>query len=438
MFDRGSSLTDFRLCCSLPLQVMYPHFRTKLGESLKLLNESTLQSGSHEIDAALQVLQKERERAKVMKEEQEQGKDQKEEGQEQGDEEQEDDCDEMGDSIGPSVTDQGELMVDDPDKLRALVDNALKILLHNAIEEFGFAPRSVYNGVFSLPNTKGDHVVAVESLKCSDLQDLVGRFSSECELDGFSQRVVAVHPHPPTDSDRYDCWELKFKSIRIAKEVAVLMRLEEDQQLRETYTLLYTTPCDSTLAGCVFEAIAHRMLPRCLSDRTMPRPILMVSEKKIPPLFSMCSPSARHASLSSLASPHGHTMNVTRVDFTRGLSNVTLDDGRYYILTASNNPLFDSFTIRRDRDKNTVVISIFQITISPKHGGSTEGYLLIRKIIGRVRDLLRDHKGPVKIEYILVCPEDKSLHQWQMPVGWNKGTRVNDHRGKAYYLRVPV
>ena len=437
MFDRGSSLTDFRLCCSLPLQVMYPHFRTKLGESLKLLNESTLQSGSHEIDAALQVLQKERERVEVMKEEQE-GKDQKEEGQEQGDEEQEDDCDEMGDSIGPSVTDQGELMVDDPDKLRALVDNALKILLHNAIEEFGFAPRSVYNGVFSLPNTKGDHVVAVESLRCPDLKDLVGRFSTECELDGFSQRVVAVHPHPPTDSDRYDLWELKFKSIRIAKEVAVLMRLEEDQQLRETYTLLYTTPCDSTLAGCVFEAIAHRMLPRCLSDRTMPRPILMVSEKKIPPLFSMCSPSARHASLSSLASPHGHTMDVTRVDFTRGLSNVTLDDDRYYIPTASNNPLFDSFTIRRDRDKNTVVISIFQITISPKHGGSAEGYLLIRKIIAHVRDLLEGREDPVKIEYILVCPEDRSQHQWQMPVGWNAKTSINDHRGKAYCLRVPV
>ena len=429
MFDRSSSLTDLRLCCSLPLRPEYPGFRKRLGKSLKLLNETTLQrTGDHEIDAALQVLQKERVRVKVMKEKLEVG------------EVQEDNCDEMCDGIGPSVTDQGELIVDDSDKPGNLVDNALKILLRNATEEFGFAPRSVYDGIFYLPNTGNDHAVAVENLKYYDLIDLVRRFSKEGELDEASHHVVAVHPRPPTDSDQYDRWEVKFKSTRIAREVAVLMRLEEDQHLRETYNLLYTTPCDSTLAGCVFEAIAHRRLPRCLSYKAMPQPTLMVSNKENPPLFSMHSPSTRHASLSSLASPHAQIMIVTRVDFARGLSNVTLDDDRYYIPTASNNPLFDSFTIHREQDKKTV-ISIFQITISPKHGGSAEGYLMVRKIIAHVRELLevRNVRNVlVEIEYILVCPEDGSQHEWQMPIGWNRGTRIDDHRGKAYYLRVPV
>ena len=425
-------MTDLHLCYSLSLQPKYADFRKKLGESLKLLNESTLQkTGNHEIDAALQVLQKERARVKVMKEE---GKDQKE----KGDGEQEDDWDGMGGGIRPSVTDQGELMVDDPAKLPALLDNAFKILLRNAIEEFGFAPRGVYGGVFSLPDTKGVHVAAVKALKYHRLKDLVEKFSDVCQLDGTSHLVVAVHPHPRTDSDRYDDWEVKYKSTWIAKEVAVSMRLEKDQHLRETYKLLYITPCGSTLAGSVFEAMAHRILPCCLSDGTMPQPILMVSDKEDPPLFSMHSPSARHASPSSLASPHGHTVDVTRVDFAHGLGNVTLDDNRYYIPTASDNPLFDSITIHRNQDKSTTVISIFQVTISTKHGGLAEGYLLIRKIIAHVRDLLKDCEIPVEIEYILVCPEDRSQHQWQMPVGWNAKTSINDHRGKAYYLRVPV
>ena len=364
----------------------------------------------------------------------EEGKDQKEEG----DEEQEDDCDEMGGGVGPSVTDQGELMVDDPAKLPALLDNAFKILLHNAIEEFGFAPRSVYGGVFSIPKTKGVHVAAVKALKHHDLRDLVGRFSKGGELDSASHLVVAVRPHPRTDSDRYDDWEVKYKSTRIAKEVAVSMRLEEDQHLRETYKFLCITPFGLTLAGSVFEAMIHRILPCCLSDGTMPQPILMVSDGKDPPLFSMHSPSACDASLPSFTSPHGHTVDVTRVDFAHRLGNVTLDDNGYYIPTASDNPLFDSFTIHRNQDKSTAVISIFQVTISPKHGGSAEGYLLIRKIIAHVRDLLEGREDPVKIEYILVCPEDRSQHQWQMPVGWNAKTSINDHRGKAYCLRVPV
>ena len=437
MFDRGSSLTDLRLCCSLPLQAKYPRFRQRLGESLKFLNEPTLQTtGDSELDAALEVLQKEMVRVKVMKEK-------------QGDKEQEGDRDKMDDGTGPSVIDQDELVVDDPDKLGDSVDKAFKILLHNATEEFGFAPRDVYDGIFYLPKTKNDHAVAVEDLKYHDLKDLVRRFCKEGELDGTTHRVVAVHPNSRTNSDQYDRWEVKFKSVRIAREVAVLMRLEEDQHLRETYNLLSTTPCGSTLAGCVFEAIAHRILPHSLPDQTMPQPTLMIPNDEDPPLFSMHSPSARHASLSSLASPHVQTMVVTRVDFARGLGNVTLDDDMYYIPTASNHPLFDSFTIRRNPGKTTV-ISIFQVTITPKHGGSAAGYLTIRNIIAHVRGLLKaqgvsgpreDRKVlpiPVKIKYILVCPEDRSHHQWQMPIGWNEGTQVSDHRGKAYYLCISV
>lgn len=51
-------------------------------------------------------------------------------------------------------------MVDEvgqPPALVRTVDNALKILVHNATEEFGFAPRDVYDGVFQLYETRDKH-----------------------------------------------------------------------------------------------------------------------------------------------------------------------------------------------------------------------------------------------------------------------------------------
>jgi len=123
------------------------------------------------------------------------------------------------------------------------------------------------------------------------------------------------------------------------------------------------------------------------------------------------------------------------------LSDVTLDTDKYYIPIAANNPLFDSFTINHDRDGRTAVISIFQITISPRHGGSGDGYRSIRKIMIRVSELLKgaeaDPKPAIKVTYFLVCPGSKK-YKWQMPVGWKKDNKLNDHCGEAFCIPVPV
>jgi len=76
-------------------------------------------------------------------------------------------------------------------------------------------------------------------------------------------------------------------------------------------------------------------------------------------------------------------ISVTPVAFATGLSNVTLENNKYYTLRAPNNPLFDSFTIDIHDDQSAVVISVFQMTTCAKDDGSARGYLLIRKIIAR-------------------------------------------------------
>jgi len=164
----------------------------------------------------------------------------------------------------------------------------------------------------------------------------------------------------------------------------------------------------------------------------------MVSNGRDPPVFSIDPPSSTpDISLTSF----GPLRASTRVfiNFTdRQLSDVTLDNGKYYIPTAATHPLFDSFTI--DLDPHTVVISVFRITISPKHEGSTESYPHTRRITRRVRRLPKEtgYNATVKVAYFLVCPDDGSEYQWWMSVGWNKDTETRDNRGDGFCILVPV
>ena len=46
----------------------------------------------------------------------------------------------------------------------------------------------------------------------------------------------------------------------------------------------------------------------------------------------------------------------------------------------------------------------------------------MHKIMAHVHELfgcLPDQEVNIKVEYILVCPEDGSKHRWQMPDGWD-------------------
>jgi len=104
----------------------------------------------------------------------------------------EEDRNEMGDSIGASVTHQDEKTTDGAGQLRAQVNNALNILVRNATEEFGFAPRDVYEGILDIPSARHAHAAALRKLDYSKLLAIVDAFSEDCELNDVSHRVVAL------------------------------------------------------------------------------------------------------------------------------------------------------------------------------------------------------------------------------------------------------
>jgi len=317
---------------------------------------------------------------------------------------------------------------------------AFKILVRNATEEFGFAPRDVYNGVFSLPTVKRKHATKIKDLGYSELMSIADTFTKNCLLNNLSHQVVAVQPCKY--STYLDDWTIDFKSPRIAKEVVRLMLSLEHRYLRDTYHLLRNI--SPGMGGALFEAIAHRVL--CGND--VPQPTNMIRSTETPPTFT--APQVLRSittdsddgtpSTFPTPPPYKTVKDHITLNLLHGLREVTSDDNRYYVPTSATNPLFDSFTVAFDPDNHAAVVSVFQITTSTEHRGSADGYLLIRKIIARARELLScppRRKANISVRYVLVCPDDGSQHRWTMPKGWNEDNTVNNQIGEGFCIRVP-
>ena len=105
------------------------------------------------------------------------------------------------------------------------VDEALRTVIYDATEEFGFAPRDAYNAIIKPSGTRKEHAKAVTKLTYSDLMAFVKTFADDCELSRVSHLIVAVSPHQ--SEPNCDRWTINFKSPRIAKEVVQKMRLLE-------------------------------------------------------------------------------------------------------------------------------------------------------------------------------------------------------------------
>ena len=440
-FDRGSSLTDLCLCRSLSYQPFYDTFRTQLEEFLPLLDQSNPPTtGDKTIDATLEVLRTEKEKEDDEETDDEETDDEETDDEETDDEETDDEetDDEETDDEETDDEETDDEETDDEetdDEETDEVDEAVKILVRNATKEFGFVPRDVYEGVVDLPKVISRHTRAVKIFDYSTLRTLIDTFSTTYELHRLSHHVVVVRPVEHLTEDE---WAMDFKSVRIRRKAIEQMRLQEDKRLRETFDLLRNVPEGAAFAGWVFEAIADRMLSNGWRlDGSPPQPVPMTSNRKAPSTFSTVPNSSPSRLPFAPLRPKARVL--TLVDFTckNKLSNLTLDGDKYYKPTTTNNPLFDSFTI--DWEKNTVTISIFQITTSQNHGGSPKGYLRIQKIIARVRELLKvkkaNSKTKVGVRYFLVCPRSKRQHQWKMPDGWG---RTENYHGKVFCVRIPT
>lgn len=225
------------------------------------------------------------------------------------------------------------------------------------------------------------------------------------------------------------------------------MRFAEKDQLRELYHDFHISPEASILAGWIFEAIIHRLLIHgwWKPDGPVPQPRPMTSDGETPPTFTYTPPASPPS--PTLPRPiRNKYRNAILIDFNAELDDITLEENRYYMPIGTNSPLFNSFTIDRNRGKTTV-ISFFQVTVSETCGGSAKGCPLIQKIMKRIKELLRKDNPKttpkVSVAYFLVRPEDRneSRYIWEMPVGWDETKakrKINNYCGDVFCLLVPT
>ncbi|EIM89619.1 uncharacterized protein STEHIDRAFT_108317 [Stereum hirsutum FP-91666 SS1] len=412
------------LLAGLPVQPGYDRLRTDLERILPFLDEDTsfFNRTAHSLpkmtDAVIEVLKRERRRRT------------------EGDSREEE--------AGSNIKDDKALL---STASKDEVDDALKILVRNATEEFGFAPHDVYQAVFELPLTQTEHDAALVGFGCSEILASVRAFAINRTFPSdTSYRIFAMLPLQnqlsSSTSEVYDDWAIDFKSIQIAKKVvfALIDSEETHEDLQKTYDLLYRYPRGSTLAGCVFEAMVHRMLySTSFEERELWQ--IRMDRTETPGVYS-----TNFTTSNAWRSPPPHdgaSDSMILVDLNGIETTVQVDRNRgrnYYIPTpscASPDPFFHSFSVDFDGPQHIgVVISVFGISMSGRHctsSESSEGYHFIRKIVARVRALLASESErhrwgaelevQVRVAYCLVCPEGQRVYEypaWEMPMGWDE------------------
>ena len=155
----------------MPLRPDYNKFRNALEESLK----NNEQTNNGRIKAALEVLQRK-----------------------------EDEETFYGRSDGSSASDEDVEMTDaadqSPDTDTEVADAAdkspdiMETLVKNAIEEFGWAPRDVYCGVFDLPSIRSEHDEAVQQTDYSKPATFAAQFLREPHPNPLAHKLIAVNP----------------------------------------------------------------------------------------------------------------------------------------------------------------------------------------------------------------------------------------------------
>ncbi|KAI0764753.1 hypothetical protein C8Q74DRAFT_1449937 [Fomes fomentarius] len=307
------------------------------------------------------------------------------------------------------------------------VDGALETLVDHAIIEIGHAPRDVYKAVFSWRDSTKN---GLPNLSFETLCGVVTSFHNSRSLN--DDRVIAVRPRSDQGPDD-DGWEVVFVSDRVAYQIMECVKFEDQQEIQTGYKHYAMWPESSRFAGWIFELYAHRFLSGEFNG-VLPGRLLMATDDCDPPCFTF-DPLGH-----DLPAPTGALLRRERiiVDLSQSLEGVVLPGTRYYQPRA-HNPLFDSFIIKYDEQQNSAVITFFQMTKESHHTSAKDGYPIIRNIMKHVRALFEVKvKVNVTVEYVLVCPSPVQKRTWQMPVGWNTSTTVQDHRGEAYCLHLSV
>jgi hypothetical protein len=319
------------------------------------------------------------------------------------------------------------------------VDDVLDKLLDNAIEAYGSSPRDIYGAIFSPALVKNSITLALWGQTYNDLRDTVVRLARVEAGNAFSDSIFSmqVTERPENAHLRRSLgFEVQFKSLWI--KAMVLKHLEFPQHLDTAVMIkdMKAVTDSASFAGFLYERFAAKELAAGLSSRDL---VSMKAKVRTTTFF------VPNEGRRTTKSPFNRARERSYPSFSTGPVALEFDvrpgnslADYFWIPMAPNNPLFDAFVIEFNQKFDAAIVWILKMTMSENHGGSEQGYQLIRLIKTKVQQAMetmshtkhRKHRkaNNVKLKYVLVSPDPG---QWTLP---KKNWR--SYKGGVYYQCV--
>ncbi|KAI0073422.1 hypothetical protein K474DRAFT_1774731 [Panus rudis PR-1116 ss-1] len=329
------------------------------------------------------------------------------------------------------------------------VDSMLDVIMDAAIDSVGLIPRSVYAAMLDFTTVSAERRQAL-MVTSDELRHMVEVFLDWKHFsDTKSHRIIAINPKSYY-VDGTPTWAVAFVSRMVAKLVAERLAREENMKARELFSLFKNNPAAASLAGSLFEPLAHHALVSTEGDTpwSLYHMERTAHDDENQPTFQV-----NHRTPAALSFP-----KVQRRQEVFGDLPVSLEHCVYYTPRAINFPLIDGFTVDIDTDSLAATLWLVQMTTADEH--SSRGYAIIRKLGSILLTQLRTAgEGPpkkrarrgqgegadepepsVNIHYLLVSPglEPNTQYTWKMPSGWSETVDRVTHQGDMYLLEVPV
>lgn len=328
---------------------------------------------------------------------------------------------------------------DATDNATVTVDEVMDKLLDNIIEAYGSSARDVYRAIDDPAVARLRIDNALTGLKYDSLREAVAKIGVAESESILTHTIFSMDPkqtignaHNPKPGDLF---AVKFKSLWIRTLVLgkldFLRYLETSFIIKEMERLTYS----AMFLGFLYEGFSTKVLAsgasQCLALTKMK------AEKGTTTFF--VPDESRH----TIESPFNRRREQSCAISTGSLElefDIPLGrclSGYFWKPVAPNNPLFNAFVIEFNGSAPNInaVVWILQMTLSRDHGGSPNGYSIIRSIKKKVQEAIgttdqrkgRKRKN-VKVNYVLVSPE---AGRWTLP----KDNR-SSCRGDVYYQRV--
>jgi hypothetical protein len=318
------------------------------------------------------------------------------------------------------------------------LDEVLDRILDNTIEAFGSSARDVYSAIRDPKKAEKRVDNALKDLKYDDLRRAVmNMYKVEAAIGElpyciFSMRVNEARLARP---GLVASFEVQFKSrwiqTRTLKRLDFLRHIDTAAEIRD----LRLWAERSGLSGFLHEGSAAKVLA---AGNALPLVLMTASDGKT--TFSVpageptttSSPFNRPRELS-----YAHFTTTPRaLDFRVNSPGKPLSD-YFWLPMARNNALFDAFIIEFDDSTEPIsaVVWILRMSESLHHGGSPEGYQLIKLIKAKAKQAMQQRVGKkevgeVTVKYVLVNP---GPGKWKLPeMNWAH------YQGHVYYQRVAL